>query len=332
MKESKVLNLALLTMKNVTITFKTSRGDLLAIDDIYFELNKGETLGLVGETGSGKTVTSLSIMRLLPFNAKISGEIFFDKTDILKLSENEMDEIRGKKISMIFQEPMTAFDPLFTIGQQFSEVLLKHENVSKEEARQRTIKMLKFVGIPEPEQRFNQYPHEYSGGMIQRVMIALALLTNPELVIADEPTTGLDVTIQMQILNLMKKIQKTSNLSMIFITHDLGVISKMANKIIVLYLGKILEIGTVADVIFSPIHPYTKGLVSSIPTLRTNKSERLYSIPGNVPSLNEIGKGCRFYSRCPVRMDICKDKTPQLSEYNSGHFAACWVANKNKVG
>lgn len=322
--------MALLDVRNLKIIFKTSTENLLAIDDVSFRVDKGETVGIVGETGSGKTVTSLSIMRLLPSNARISGEIFFNGKNLLKISEEEMDEIRGKKISMIFQEPMTAFDPLYTIGAQFSEVLFKHENVSKEVAQKRSVEMLKLVGIPDSEKRFYQYPHEYSGGMIQRAMIALALLTNPELIIADEPTTGLDVTIQMQVLNLMKKIQKTSNLSMIFITHDLGVISKMADKVIVLYLGKIFEIGTIKDVIFSPIHPYTKGLISSIPTLKTSKSEKLYSIPGNVPSLREIGKGCRFYSRCPVRIDICKDENPQLMEYVTGHYAACWAANINR--
>ncbi|MCL5032583.1 MAG: ABC transporter ATP-binding protein [Thermotogae bacterium] len=320
----------LLDIKNLKITFKTSSESLLAIDSISFHVDKGETVGVVGETGSGKTITSLSVMRLLPSNAKISGEIFFNGSDLLKISEKEMDEIRGKKISMIFQEPMTAFDPLYTVGTQFSEVLFKHENVSKLEAKKRSVEMLKLVGIPESEKRFYQYPHEYSGGMIQRAMIALALLTNPELIIADEPTTGLDVTIQMQVLNLIKRIQKTSNLSILFITHDLGVISKMANRIIVLYLGKIFEVGTVKDVIFSSIHPYTKGLISSVPTLKTVKYEKLYSIPGNVPSLKEIGEGCRFYSRCPIRMNICKEKDPQLLEYTKGHFAACWAANADR--
>jgi oligopeptide/dipeptide ABC transporter ATP-binding protein len=320
----------LLDVKNLKITFKTSSENLLAIDDISFHVDKGETVGIVGETGSGKTITSLSVMRLLPSNATVSGEIIFNGSDLLKISEKEIDEIRGKKISMIFQEPMTAFDPLYTIGDQFSEVLFKHENVSKLAAKKRSIEMLRLVGIPEPEKRFYQYPHEYSGGMIQRAMIALALLTNPELVIADEPTTGLDVTIQMQVLNLIKKIQRSSNLSMIFITHDLGVISKMANRIIVLYLGKIFEAGSVKDVIFSSVHPYTKGLISSVPTLKTIKSEKLYSIPGNVPSLKEIGRGCRFYSRCPVRMDICKDKDPQLFEYANGHLVACWAANADR--
>ncbi|BBJ28791.1 ABC transporter ATP-binding protein [Athalassotoga saccharophila] len=322
--------MTLLEIKNLTITFKTSNDSLIAVDNVSFHVDKGETVGIVGETGSGKTITSLSIMRLLPSNAKVSGEIFFNGKDLLKISEKEMDEIRGKKISMIFQEPMTAFDPLYTIGDQFSEVLFKHENVSKLEAKKRSIEMLKLVGIPEPEKRFYQYPHEYSGGMIQRAMIALALLTNPELVIADEPTTGLDVTIQMQVLNLIKRIQRSSNLSMIFITHDLGVISKMANRIIVLYLGKIFEVGSVKDVIFSSVHPYTKGLIASVPTLKTSKSQKLYSIPGNVPSLKEIKSGCRFYSRCPVRMDICKDNDPKLFEYTPGHFVSCWAVDPNR--
>lgn len=320
----------LLNVKNLRISFKTSKSELLAIDGISFEVNKGEILGIVGETGSGKTITSLSIMRLLPGNAKVSGEITFNNKNLLELSEKEMDEIRGKKISMIFQEPMTAFDPLYTIGAQFSEVLFKHEHIRKEEIKRRSVEMLKLVGIPEAEKRFDQYPHEYSGGMIQRAMIALALLTNPELVIADEPTTGLDVTIQMQVLNLMKRIQKTSNLSMIFITHDLGVISKMADRIIVLYLGKILEAGSVKDVIFSPFHPYTQGLVSSIPTLSTSRMEKLHSIPGNVPSLSEIKEGCRFYSRCSRRMEICEEKSPTLFEVSSGHYVACWAVEKNR--
>ncbi|HEM55603.1 MAG: peptide ABC transporter ATP-binding protein [Caldisericum exile] len=322
--------LSMLEVKNLRISFKTSKGVLTAIDDISFNVDKGETLGIVGETGSGKTITSLSIIRLLPNNAISTGKIFFNGLNLLDLPEDKMDEIRGKKISMIFQEPMTAFDPLYTIGDQFSEVLFKHEHVSKLEAKKRSIEMLRLVGIPEPEKRFYQYPHEYSGGMIQRAMIALALLTNPELVIADEPTTGLDVTIQLQILDLMQKIQKTSNLSMIFITHDLGVISKMANKVMVLYLGKIFEFGNVKDVIFNPVHPYTKGLISSIPTLSTNKNDKLHSIPGNVPSLREIKSGCRFYSRCPIRMSICEEKAPELIETSKGHFAACWSLEKNK--
>ncbi len=322
--------MSLLSVKKLRVEFKTSDTELIAIDDISFNVERGEILGIVGETGSGKTITSLSIMRLLPQNANYAGEIIFDGKDLLKLSEKEMDEIRGKRISMIFQEPMTSFDPLYTIGSQFSEVLFKHENIKKEEAKKRIIDILKKVGIPEPEKRFDQYPHEYSGGMIQRAMIALALLTNPELVIADEPTTGLDVTLQMQILNLMKKNQKNSNLSMIFISHDLGVISQMSNKIIVMYLGKIAEFGNVKDVIFSPVHPYTQGLISSIPTLKTSRAERLHSIPGNVPSLREIGTGCRFYSRCPIRIDICKEKSPELVEIYPGHFSACWVNKNNK--
>ncbi len=320
----------LLDIKNLKTYFNTIDGIVKAVDGVSFDIDKGEILAIVGETGCGKSVTARSIMRLLPKSARISGEILLNGEDILKMSLKEIEKIRQKKISMIFQEPMTAFDPLYTIGQQFIEVLQKHERISKTEAYERSIRMLEIVGIPEPKKRFDEYPHEFSGGMIQRAMIARALLNNPELVIADEPTTGLDVSIQAQIINVIADIQKKIKTSTILITHDMGVAAELADEIIVMYSGKMMERGKLEDIISSPLHPYTKGLISAIPKLTTKKEERLHSIPGMVPSPYDLPRGCRFYPRCYARADECEEKEPPYVEVFPGRFVACWRILKEK--
>lgn len=322
----------LLEVKGLKTYFNTLDGVVKAVDKISFDIDKGEILAIVGETGCGKSVTSLSIMRLLPKSATVSGEILFEGQDLLKLPLKDMEKIRQKKISMIFQEPMVAFDPLYTIGQQFMEVLQKHEKISKEEAHKRIIKMLELVEIPEPEKRFNEYPHEFSGGMIQRVMIALALLDDPQLVIADEPTTGLDVSIQAQIINVIADIQKKIKTSTILITHDMSVAAELADEVVVMYAGKIAERGKMEDIITSPLHPYTKGLISAIPKMTTKKGERLHPIPGMVPSPYDLPKGCRFYPRCPVRMKKCEENEPPYVEVSHGRFVSCWKILYEKVG
>jgi oligopeptide/dipeptide ABC transporter ATP-binding protein len=322
----------LLEVKNLKTHFKTLDGIVKAVDGISFDIEKGEILGIVGETGCGKSVTGLSVMRLLPKSAHVSGEILLDGEDLLKKPLKEMENIRQKRISLIFQEPMVAFDPLYTIGQQFLEVLQKHEKISKEEAYERSIKMLELVEIPAPKKRFDEYPHEFSGGMIQRVMIALALLNNPQLVIADEPTTGLDVSIQAQIINLIADVQKKLHTSTILITHDMGVVAELADEVMVMYTGKIVEKGPVEKIIESPLHPYTKGLIAAIPKLTTSKNERLKPIPGMVPSPYNLPTGCRFYPRCPIRTDFCKEHEPPYVEVEPNHFVACWQVNDGKGG
>ncbi len=314
----------LLEVKNLKTHFKTLDGLVKAVDGITFDVEKGKILGIVGETGCGKSVTGLSIMRLLPSTAHVSGEILLNGEDLLKLPLKKMEKIRQKKISLIFQEPMVAFDPLYTIGQQFLEVLNQHENLSEDEAYERSIKMLELVEIPDPKKRFNEYPHEFSGGMIQRVMIALALLDDPQLVIADEPTTGLDVSIQAQIINLMADVQKKMRTSTILITHDMGVVAELADEVMVMYTGKIVERAPVKDIVESPFHPYTKGLIEAIPKLNTPKGEKLKPIPGMVPSPFDLPKGCKFYPRCPLRMNYCKDHEPPYVEVEPNRFISCW--------
>lgn len=320
----------LLEVKNLKTYFNTLDGIVKAVNGISFDVDKGEILGIVGETGCGKSVTALTIMRLLPKSAKISGEILLNGEDLLEIPLKEMEKIRQKKIAMIFQEPMVAFDPLYTIGQQFVEVLQKHEKISKEEAYKKSIEMLKLVGIPEAEKRFNEYPHEFSGGMIQRVMIALALLDSPQLLIADEPTTGLDVSIQAQIIDIIADIQKKLRISTILITHDMGVVAELADEIAVMYSGEIVEMGKAEDIINSPLHPYTKGLIAAIPKLSTKKDEKLVPIPGMVPSPYALPKGCKFYPRCPIRMKICEKREPEYIELYPNRFIACWHVSQER--
>ncbi len=320
----------LLEVKELKTYFRTLEGVVRAVDGVSFDLNKGEILAIVGETGCGKSVTSRSIMRLLPKTATVSGRIVFNGQDLLKLPLKTMEKIRQKKIAMIFQEPMVAFDPLYTIGQQFMEVLQKHEDFSKAQAREKSIYMLRLVGIPEAEKRFDEYPHEFSGGMIQRVMIALALLDDPKLVIADEPTTGLDVSIQAQIINVIADVQRKLKTSTILITHDMGVAAELADTIVVMYSGKIVERGRMEDVITGPLHPYTQGLIAAIPKLSMKKSEKLKPIPGMVPSPYSLPTGCRFAPRCPFADEKCEKESPPYVEVEPGRFISCWKVMAEK--
>ncbi|MBL8006399.1 MAG: ABC transporter ATP-binding protein [Ignavibacteria bacterium] len=315
----------LLEVKNLKTYFYTDDGVAKAVDDVSFSLSKGETLGLVGESGCGKSVSALSIMRLIPDPpGKITGgEIFFKGKDILKLSEREMQDIRGNDIGMIFQEPMTSLNPVFTCGDQIEEAVILHQKLSKEEARNKALEMLKLVGIPAPEQRYKEYPHQLSGGMRQRIMIAMALSCNPELLIADEPTTALDVTVQAQILELINKLQVELGMGVIMITHDLGVIAEVSTKVAVMYASKVAEYGKVDQIFYNPKHPYTIGLLNSIPKL--NKSnERLSTIEGNVPPPTSYPKGCHFCTRCTFVIQKCWEEEPPLVEVESGHISACW--------
>jgi len=318
----------LLEVKNLKTFFFTEEGVVKAVNDVSFEVGEGETLGLVGESGCGKSVTSLSIMKLIPNppGKIISGSILFEGQDIVNISENDMHTIRGNKISMIFQEPMTALNPVFTVGHQISEVFTLHQNISKQEAKEKTIELLKIVGIPEPEKRFNQYPFELSGGMRQRVMIAMALTCNPKLLIADEPTTALDVTIQAQILELIKDMQKKFNSAVILITHDLAVIAETADHVAVMYAGVIVEKTEVKELFKNPMHPYTIGLLNSIPILG-QRGKELQEIPGRVPNLIDLPKGCYFADRCNKRMPICSQQDCELKEVKPGHFVRCFLYN-----
>ncbi|TWD93685.1 oligopeptide transport system ATP-binding protein [Neobacillus bataviensis] len=316
----------ILEVKDLNISFHTFSGEVKAIRGVSFDLIKGETLAIVGESGSGKSVTSKSIMGLLPAqNSEIkSGHILFDGKDLTKLSDKQMQKIRGHEISMIFQDPMTSLNPTMKIGNQIMEPLIKHQNMSKHAATERAIELLRLVGIPKPEIRVNQYPHQFSGGMRQRVVIAIALACNPKVLIADEPTTALDVTIQAQILELMKDLQKKIDTSIIFITHDLGVVANVADRVAVMYGGKIVEIGTSDEIFYNPQHPYTWGLISSMPDMETD-DEELYSIPGTPPDLLDPPKGDAFAPRNPYAMKIDLVQEPPFFKVSDTHYAATWL-------
>jgi oligopeptide transport system ATP-binding protein len=316
----------ILEIKDLNISFHTFSGEVKAIRGVSFDLNKGETLAIVGESGSGKSVTSKSIMRLLPpQNSEIkSGQILFEGRDLTKLTDKQMQKIRGHEISMIFQDPMTSLNPTMKIGNQIMEPLIKHQNMSKHAAKERAIELLRLVGISKPEIRVNQYPHQFSGGMRQRVVIAIALACNPKVLIADEPTTALDVTIQAQILELMKDLQKKIDTSIIFITHDLGVVANVADRVAVMYGGKIVEIGTSDEIFYNPQHPYTWGLISSMPDMETN-DEELYSIPGTPPDLLDPPKGDAFAPRNPYAMKIDLEQEPPFFKVSETHYAATWL-------
>ncbi|NTU54839.1 MAG: ABC transporter ATP-binding protein [Anaerolineales bacterium] len=319
----------LLEVKGLKTYFYTEDGIVRAVDGVDFEVYPGEVLGLVGESGCGKSVTSLSIMRLISKPGRVdAGEILLDGEDLLKFPENEMIKVRGNRISMIFQQPQTALNPVFKVGDQLAEVLDVHQDLGREAGWARSIELLKMVGVPDPERRVEAYPHELSGGMAQRVMIAMALACVPELLIADEPTTALDVTIQAQILDLIRDMRKEMNTSVILITHDLGVVAEMAERVAVMYAGEIVEQTDVNTLFDEPMHPYTQGLIDSIPVLGEIK-ERLAVIPGSVPNLVNLPPGCRFAPRCPARMKhnltICTELKPELDEVKMGHKVRCWL-------
>jgi len=319
----------LLEVKNLKTYFYTEDGIVRSVDGVDFHVNPGEVLGIVGESGCGKSVTSLSIMRLISVPGRIvDGEILFDGKNLVKATEEEMMQVRGNRISMIFQQPQSALNPVFRAGDQISEVLDIHQDFGKEAGRERAVELLKLVGIPEPERRAESFPHELSGGMAQRVMIAMALACVPDLLIADEPTTALDVTIQAQILDLMRDMKKQLGSAMILITHDLGVIAEMANRVAVMYAGEIVEESPVASLFDTPLHPYTRGLIGSIPVLGDVR-ERLDVIPGSVPNLINLPPGCRFAPRCRARVEnnlsICTEKHPDLIEVSEGHKVRCWL-------
>lgn len=314
----------LLTVRNLSTYFYMEEGVIAAVDDVSFDLKSEEVLGIVGETGSGKSVTVKSIMRLIKPPGKIvSGEIIYKDRDLLKINEREMHKIRGKEIGMVFQDPMTSLNPLYTIGNQLMETIMQHQQVSKEEAFKRAVEMLKMVQIPEAEKRMNSYPFEFSGGMRQRVVIAIALSCNPSVLIADEPTTALDVTIQAQILELMKQLQSELKSALIFITHDLGVIASMASRIMVMYGGKQMEIGTSDDIFYSPMHPYTNMLLKSVPRV-DKKLDRLEPIPGQPPRMIDVPKVCPFLPRCPRSVDKCNKDLPELEMISEGHYVRCY--------
>jgi oligopeptide/dipeptide ABC transporter ATP-binding protein len=314
----------LLEVKDLKTYFLTENGIVKAVDGVGFKVYQGEVLGLVGESGCGKSVTAFSIIRLLDYPGKtVGGEILFKGENLLRKTDAEVRKIRGKDIAMIFQEPMTALNPVLTVGFQISEALLMHFTISKEEAIKKTIELLEKVGIPMPEQRINEYPHQLSGGMRQRVMIAMAMSCDPILLIADEPTTALDVTIQAQILDLMSTLLQEFNGSLIMITHDLGVIAEIADRIAIMYAGKIVEYANKRSIFYSPLHPYTFGLLTSIPRLDV-EMKRLEVIPGIVPNPLHFPEGCKFNPRCSFLTDRCKEEEPQLIEVEEGHLVRCW--------
>ena len=315
----------LLSVRNLKTSFFTHVGEVKAVRGISFDVNEGEVLGIVGESGSGKSVTSLSIMGLLQYPGRVvDGEILLNGEDILTYSKDQMRKVRGKEIAMIFQDPMTSLNPVYTIGNQVMEMILEHEKMTKREARARAIEMLKLVGIPAAEKRIDSYPHEFSGGMRQRVMIALALSCNPKLLIADEPTTALDVTIQAQILNLIKKLNRQFGMTTMLITHDLGVVATVCDKVAVMYGGLIMEYGTADEIFYHPRHPYTMGLLGSIPHVDGGEKRRLIPIDGTPPDLINPPKGCPFSTRCKYCMNICtREQPPYYAE--DKHRTMCWM-------
>jgi len=327
--KSETTNNILIHVKDLHTYFYTYDGIVRAVDGIDFSIRKGETLGLVGESGCGKSVTALSILKLIqqPPGQIVKGEIIFDGQDLIKLTLEQMRKIRGNRISMIFQEPMISLNPVFCVGDQISESIRLHQGISKRKATDRAIEMLRKVAIPEPEKRLREYPHQFSGGMRQRVMIAMALSCDPKLLIADEPTTALDVTIQAQTLNLMNTLKQDFGASVLLITHDLGVIAQMAQSVAVMYCGRIVEYADVVELFASPKHPYTQGLMDSIPRLDVPLAEdkMLKAIPGVVPSLYGLPEGCHFRERCSQAFDMCREKIPPLFETKSGHLVRCWL-------
>lgn len=318
--------MSLLKVQNLKTYFHTEEGLVKAVDGVSFELHRGKVLGIVGESGSGKSVMSLSIMRLIPYPGRIvEGNIIFDGVDLTSASESKMQQIRGNRISMIFQDPMTSLNPVFKIGFQLIEAVRVHQRVSKREARELAVKVLREVGIPDAEDALNRYPHEFSGGMRQRVMIAMALINNPDVLIADEPTTALDVTVQAQILDLMRRLKDEHGSSVILITHDLGVVAEMSDEVIVMYAGRIFEKGSVDDIFYRTKNPYTFSLLRSLPRLDVEQ-KKLTPIRGNPPSLIDLPPGCPFQPRCDFAREICDKKTPELIEVGPEHHSYCHFA------
>ena len=322
----------LLQVEQLSVGFTNGEESVRVIDGLSFSLSKGETLGIVGESGSGKSVTSLAIMGLLPANtAQVSGRIMLNGEDLLAMPARKLQDIRGNKLSMIFQEPMTALNPVYTCGNQIMEAVRKHQKLNKKEAAQVALEMLKLVGIPMPEQRMKAYPHELSGGMRQRVMIAMALSCKPKLLIADEPTTALDPTIQEQILELIRELHQRENMSVMYITHDLGVIAETCHRVVVMYAGMIQEIAEVHDLFHRPLHPYTMGLMKAMPKLG-DKKERLYDIKGVVPHITNMPAGCRFAPRCPHATERCHAECPKIVDAGNGHMVRCHQNFETKEG
>jgi oligopeptide transport system ATP-binding protein len=317
----------ILQVKDLRISFSTYAGEVEAVRDVSFDLRQGETLAIVGESGSGKTVTAKSLMRLLPeANTLIKdGEVIFEGENLLTLSEQRMQKIRGSKIAMVFQDPMTSLDPTMRVGKQIVESLRKHLGLSGQRAKERAVELLTLVGIPNPEDRVRQYPHQFSGGMRQRVVIAIALSCEPQILIADEPSTALDVTIQAQILELLRELQEQLGMSVMLITHDLGVVAHTAHRVAVMYAGKVVETGTLREVFYNPQMPYTWGLLSSIPLPTADRSQELIPIPGSPPDMLNPPKGCPFTPRCPYSMRICAEEMPEFTTFSAEHKAACWL-------
>jgi dipeptide transport system ATP-binding protein len=319
----------ILQVKDLQVSFSTYGGEVKAVRGVSFDLYKGETLAIVGESGCGKSVTSQSIMRLIPNppGKIIGGEILFKGQDLIKLKEPELRKFRGANISMIFQDPMTALNPTLSIGEQIMEGIIQHKKIARAEAKKAAIEMLALVGIPSPEQRLKQYPHQFSGGMRQRIVIAMALVCQPDVLIADEPTTALDVTIQAQILELFREIQKKTGVSIILITHDLGVVAQVATRIAVMYAGKIVELGSRREIFYQPQHPYTRGLLQSVPRLDIERDE-LVPIPGTPPDLFSPPVGCAFAARCPYAMEVCDQAYPFKTHLSNYHDVDCWLQDE----
>ena len=318
---------SLLSVKDLQVSFHTGSGEVQAVRDVSFDLRRGETLAIVGESASGKSVTAKSIMRLLPNDTSEvkGGEVFFGDRDLLKIPEKQMEGIRGPKMSMIFQDPMTSLDPTMKVGRQITESLRKHMNLSRNKANERAVELLQMVGIPNAEERVRQYPHQFSGGMRQRVVIAIALACEPEIIIADEPTTALDVTIQAQILDLLRELQERRGTSIILITHDLGVVANVAHRVAVMYSGRVIETGTVREIFYQPKHPYTWGLLTSVPLTTADSDQELIPIQGSPPDPLDPPKACPFAARCPHTMKVCVEEMPDFTAFSGEHRAACWL-------